>query len=247
MNNSNEILPGYQISNNSFNYYIPHYGDDPVLDCIRTNGIFEPEVIQACASYILPNTDVIDLGGNYGQMALHFSKLNQGGTVHCVEASEFVFRYLEKTISINPECNNIKLYYAAAWDESNRDIKMNIATGQGDNYHSGASVRPAESPLFDHMDYHLVKTLAVDDMVLDNKVSLIKIDVQCSDLFALRGAKNTIMTHKPVVIFEYETAYNHIFGYTWEDYVNFLQQVNYKIVASVANNNHDFICVSNEI
>jgi FkbM family methyltransferase len=236
-------LPGTLINNNGFNFFVPPYGADPVLDCIRSGAVFEPEVILTCQQYITPGSEVVDLGCNYGQMTLHFSRMTgPSGVVHSVEASDFVFSYLEKTVQNNPELNNIRLYHAAAWNELGHELKMNIATGQGDNYHSGAGIRYVEDEIYNHMTYHVIPSLTVDSMQFQNRVSLIKVDIQGSDLYALQGAKNTILAHKPVLVFEYEHVCDRVFDVTWEDYQTFLREINYNIAYSVNNNNHDFVC-----
>lgn len=56
-----------------------------------------------------------------------------------------------------------------------------------------------------------------------------KVDVQGSDLFVLRGAIETIKRHQMPIIFEYEEQFQEEFHTCWQDYLDFIDLINYKI------------------
>ena len=56
-----------------------------------------------------------------------------------------------------------------------------------------------------------------------------KIDVQGYDLEALKGSEKTILKHKMPIIFEYENKFEEEFNYTFKDFENFINKINYKI------------------
>ena len=45
----------------------------------------------------------------------------------------------------------------------------------------------------------------------------------------MKGAKNTIQKHKPVVVFEWEVDMSAIFGDTIEDVFKFFSALNYEV------------------
>ena len=60
-----------------------------------------------------------------------------------------------------------------------------------------------------------------------------KIDVQGYDLDALKGAEKTILKHRMPIIFEYEDKFADEFNYTFKDYEEFINKINYKIESKV--------------
>ena len=222
-------------------YYIPQGGgSDPVLSTMAGGNLFEQNVINACLSYIVPETTVIDVGCNFGQMTVQFSRaVGPLGTVHSIEASSFVIDYLKRSLPENTGCTNVVVHHAAAWDQSNLTKKIYIPSG-GESW--GGSGLGLEQITHSPHDWEEVQSLAIDDIPLTSPVSLIKIDVQGSDWHALAGARNVLLRDRPTVIFEYEPIYDTVFGKAMVDYLSFLEEVNYEIIDSVDNNNHDFIC-----
>jgi FkbM family methyltransferase len=81
-------------------------------------------------------------------------------------------------------------------------------------------------------DGQLVQSVTIDSLNL-SQVDLIKIDIQGSDLNAMKGAVGTINRLKPTIIFEYESLFNEQFNTSWEDYLNFIESINYKIVHTI--------------
>ena len=58
-----------------------------------------------------------------------------------------------------------------------------------------------------------------------------KIDVQGSDLFAMQGAKETIMRNRMPIIFEFEEQFQKDFVTTFTDYMRFVdEEIGYKVV-----------------
>jgi FkbM family methyltransferase len=223
-------------------YYMPTtHGNDPVLTCIRAGDLFEASVINTCQSYIKPGTTVIDVGCNFGQMSIQFSRtVGSAGTVHAIEASSFIVNYLKRSLAENPGCENVVVHHAAAWNQSG-EIKHMFIPNEGQDSWGGAGLCANELDERDR-NWEEVISLAIDDIPLTSPVSLIKIDVQGSDWHALAGARNTLLRDQPTVIFEYEAGYDNIFGKNLDDYKAFLSEVNYEIIGSVDNNQHDFIC-----
>src|SRR6185436_15833478 len=73
-------------------YYLPTDApQDHVIQCIKNGGIFEPKIIETAKAYIWPGSTVLDVGANFGQMSVFFSRfVGAGGQVHSFEANPFV-------------------------------------------------------------------------------------------------------------------------------------------------------------
>src|SRR5262249_29681426 len=89
-------------------YYLPTDApQDWVISCIKSGGIFEPEVVETARAYIWPGSTALDIGANFGQMSVFFSQfVGAGGQVHSFEADPFVYELLQKTLAAN-NCQNV--------------------------------------------------------------------------------------------------------------------------------------------
>jgi len=86
----------------------------------------------------------------------------------------------------------------------------------------------------------LLTSITLDEEVSHPTVSVIKVDVQGSDLKALRGACNIINRDKPVIIFEFEQQFVDEFGFTFQDYIDFIDSIAYRFESMIYKN---FVCV----
>jgi FkbM family methyltransferase len=216
---------------------------DPVTHAIALNRVFEPYIIDCIRPFAKEGSIVIDAGANYGQMSLAFSQMvGPSGEVHAFEASNDIVKFLKETIKIN-NVSNIVLYHTALWHTSGLTLEMLLPDINVPGcFYSGQGVRGYNDPR--PQLSHPIGTTTIDSINFSKPVSAIKIDVQGSDYATLCGAKNTILTHKPLIMFEYETFFDDRFDSSFQHYLRFLDEVGYEIRPDIINNNHDFACTS---
>ena len=89
-------------------YYLPTDApQDCVISCIKSGGVWEPEIVETAKAYMRPGITVLDVGANFGQMSVLFSRfVGAGGQVHSFEADPFVYELLQKTLAAN-NCQNV--------------------------------------------------------------------------------------------------------------------------------------------
>ena len=107
-----ENIPQMLYSTSTGNFWLPveNY-NDPVIHYIKNNYMFEQYIVDTCKRYIEPGSTVIDVGANFGQMSLQWSKfVGETGHVHSFECSDFVSYFLKKTIEQNEFAKNIKIH-----------------------------------------------------------------------------------------------------------------------------------------
>lgn len=220
-------------------YFVPADSmHDVIAGAMRTGKIFEPEIVETAKRYIRPGTLVIDVGANYGQMSLLFSELvGISGQVIAFEADDYVFRILQRNIEVN-RADNVRAYLAAAYDHSGdfvyypqQDFKRFGAYGSYGIDPNATSGRK-------------VTTLAVDDLHLTEPISFFKVDAQGSDLAVLRGARETIKHHGMPLVFEYEEQFQAEFKTSFQDYLDFLQTISYRVERTVYGIN--YVCVPDQ-
>jgi len=136
---------------------------------------------------------VIDAGACWGDTALYFAILSGvNGRVFSFEFLPENVNIFKKNISLNPDLKDrIELIQKPIWSISDVDVFCN-------------SNGPGNTVTFDKKYSDTVyKTITIDDFVIKNdikKINFIKMDIEGSELEALKGAITTIKTWKPVLV-----------------------------------------------
>lgn len=134
---------------------------------------------------------VIDGGGCYGDTALCFAqKAGNNGKVFSYEFLNDNLEIFDKNLALNPNLkDNIKISKKALWRNSKSKLYV---------LEDGPGTKCSKT----HKKYYdlTVNTESIDDFVKNNKIEkidFIKLDIEGSELDALKGAKHTIKTFKP--------------------------------------------------
>ncbi len=132
---------------------------------------------------------VIDGGACYGDTALYFAhKVGQSGKIFSFEFNEDNLRVFHKNMSLNPDVKNITLFQNALYSDSQTKV---FHAGSG-----GGSYLSLEAQ--DNQEYTM--SISIDDLVDSGKidrVDFIKMDIEGSELAALKGAEKTLKTYNP--------------------------------------------------
>lgn len=134
---------------------------------------------------------VIDAGGGWGDSALSFAyQSGKNGKVYSFEFIPGNIAMMRKNIKLNPELEDrIKIAQNALWSESGKSLYCH------DNG-PGSSINRERNEYYNTE----VKVVSIDDFVASNelsKVDFIKMDIEGSELPALKGAENTLRKYKP--------------------------------------------------
>jgi FkbM family methyltransferase len=90
-------------------YFLSKYShQDVIKKKIIKNRVFDEEVFELSKKYVKPNSIVLDLGANYGQMSILYPKLFSDTVVYSFEASKYIFDILKKNVELNSK--NIKTF-----------------------------------------------------------------------------------------------------------------------------------------
>ena len=204
-------------------YYLPTDApQDHVIQCIKTGGIFEQEIIETAKAYIWPGSTVLDVGANFGQMSVFFSRfVGAGGEVHSFEADPFVYELFLKTLAAN-NCQNVTAHPGAVYDRPNQQLFYPVQDFKRAQAYGSYGIDPKATA------GRTVKTLTIDGLNINTPISFMKVDIQGSDLFALRGAVETIKRHRMPILFEFEQQFQAEFGTSFQDYVDFVNSISYR-------------------
>lgn len=210
------------------NYYLPIQTEkDGVAATMKRGELFETEIIELAKRYITPGTTALDVGSNFGQMAIEFSKLTgPKGLVYAFEGQELVFRFLEKNIKAN-NCTNIIAKKGAVYNENGKILIFPEPDTNIPNAFGGNAINPKLK------QGNKVETFTIDSLNIDTPISFMKVDIEGSDIFALQGARETILRNKMPIIFEFQEQFQAQFDTSFHDYVAFTESIGYRFERTV--------------
>lgn len=223
-------------------YFLPTDAyNDIIANSIKENRIFEKEVVDLASTIIKPNTCVLDIGANFGQMSILFSNLvGDNGKVLSFEADDWIFEIFQKNIEANNKQGKIIPHFGAIHNVDNeimffpnQDFKEFGTYGSyGLDYNSNINSTGRK-----------VMSLTIDSLNIIEPISFMKIDIQGGDLQAMQGAVKTIEKNKMPIIFEYEYHFEDRFNLSFQEYVDFVGSINYKFEKVI--NGHTFLIIPN--
>ncbi len=168
--------------------------DDIAVGMHVLSGNFELDVTHIFKAILKPNMSVIDIGANIGYYSILSSSLvGDKGFVMAVEPNSENIKFIESSRRLN---NFKQLHIIQAAASIHEDIMV-----LRNEYSNGtcSSLPTNEGELFAS---EIVGCLRIDKLV-ENKIDLIKVDVEGGELLAIQGCINIIDKYKPIVVFEF--------------------------------------------
>lgn len=230
---------------------VPFYGKKPRI--IERNGIkfevdlsegvdlslfifgnFQSHVTQSEYMHIVPNAIVVDIGANFGLMALPFAKAVPQGHVFAFEPTHYALSKLRRNIELNPELKEritIINSFVSTETTSKPDIKA-FSSWKVDGekadimhpVHQGAAKSTEGVP-----------SITLDDFCTANAIKqldFIKIDTDGHEYEVFKGAKQAMAKYRPKVIFEIGRYVMKEKGIDFSFYSNYFNELSYKLLDS---------------
>lgn len=176
---------------------------DGINDLIKTRlkqgRVWEEPIQKLIHQYASPGSTVLDIGAHIGTHTLTMAQaVGPHGQVIAFEPQPKIFTELFLNMGIN-NLRNISFYWAGVGDHEG-----NIELGLLHEFNEGGAHLVTEEGL--RMKEvvgtgHTVQLLTIDSLHLSN-VSLMKIDVEGMEEEVLDGARETILTNRPIILLE---------------------------------------------
>jgi FkbM family methyltransferase len=161
-------------------------------------GCYEPHFAELFSLLMQPGDRCVDVGANVGVHTVRLAKLvGQHGKVIAIEPDPEVIRRAQRNVALNG-LETVRLINAAASDQP----------GEMQLYRpSPCDTNRARASLLHHPYLTgaatIVPVVTLDEVCADERISLIKIDVEGHESAVVRGATATIARDKPSIVFEY--------------------------------------------
>lgn len=201
-------------------------------------GDYEPDYSSLIMRLISPKDCVIDIGANMGWYAINIGKIFPLSQIFAFEPIPKTFSLLEKNIQLNASHNISALPFGLS-DEQKDLVFYFYPEGSG----NASSANLSERTNAELINCHVKR---LDDFVMENqlRVDFIKCDVEGAELFAFRGAKETLLRNKPIVFTEMLRKWAAKFGYHPNDIINFFSGIGYQCFAVVDNKLVEFFTMN---
>lgn len=154
---------------------------------------FEPSVKEVLHQF--HSGTFVDIGANIGLYTIMMSKiLGKRGKVIGIEPDPDLFSVLKENVRIN-NCSNVELFNVAAWST---DSKLKLYKAQFGASFLHNSVMKKISEKYDEVD-----AVPLDKIVKQEKVDLIKIDVEGAEVEVFKGSKRIFFNNPSLqIVFE---------------------------------------------
>jgi FkbM family methyltransferase len=173
-------------------------------------GVWEPDIAEFIYSALNKGNKgsiMLDIGANIGAttipQAVNYPNLN----FVCIEAHPAVYERLQENISIN-QLRNVQIFNKAITNsQSGQHVEFYAQDVTSENFGLSSLTLNHDIENFEKIT---IEASSVDTLLknIEGKVCLIKIDTQGGELAILHSATNTIIHHRPIIIFEFEEEYH---------------------------------------
>jgi FkbM family methyltransferase len=184
---------------------------------------YEEEELSMQFQLIEKGDVVFDIGGNYGWYSIHIAKKFPLNEIYTFEPVLNTFSTLKENILIN-NVNNVKAL----------NLGLSKEVGEFTFYcDPNLTVNASLSNVSDNSNAIEVSCkVEVLDRFVEinniNKIDFIKCDIEGAELFALLGAKKSIIDFKPKIFIEMLRKWALKFDYHPNDIILFLKEIGYK-------------------
>jgi FkbM family methyltransferase len=186
--------------------YLQYYGD----------GNYDNFLIQYIKKFDLEGKTVFDLGAYVGANSMQFARLvGPKGKVCAFEPNPINSSRLKLNLSENPELDDRILTFDFGLSDTEEVLKFNVHRNVDDglssaSYFAGAHTTLQEAELTS-LGFTAInaKVKTVDAFVREsgNIPFCMKIDIEGSEHLALKGAIDTLRSHRPVIVMELHSIF----------------------------------------
>ncbi len=168
---------------------------DSIKSHLKKGAPFEAVIGKLIEKYAKYGSVAVDIGAHIGIHTILMSrKVGGSGAVVAFEPQKKIYLEQQQNLRINDCSNVLSIRKAIGNDCKSIELTPVKPTNEG-----GTGIGKGGDS---------AEMITLDSLNLQN-VSLIKIDVECSELSVFEGAQETIRRNRPVIIFEVMGPYDH--------------------------------------
>jgi len=199
--------------------------DSLIFKLACEQGIYDTKLLKYIKHFLKKDTTFFDVGTNIGLISLPIvTEKNFSGNVVSFEPTPSVLLHLKKTRELSPNKDKWKIIECAVTD-FNGEIDFSVKNDV-DSAYFGVSSSSDEQKI-------KVACNTLDEIWKQlnmPEVSVIKIDIEGYDFFALKGGAECIKKNRPVIFIEWYEEYITRYGLTHKHLLNLCKNYSYDIL-----------------
>ena len=177
------------------------YPKNEIYRSIFVNGIYDPNMVIVTERFLPKNGVMIEAGANMGYFSMLISKyLSAEGKIYALEPSKRDFSRLTDNVSINRLSKAISCHNLAVFDKIGTE-KLTVACEERSALNTMGSAFSFKG--VDKVEVADVMTITLDEFAKNEgieRLDVLKLDVEGSELRALQGGKNLVERFRPTII-----------------------------------------------
>lgn len=175
-------------------------------DALVEKGEYETYITSLIRFFMGPDSVFLDVGANIGLHALQIAGRFPDSRCFCFEPHPVILRELRRNVRLSG-FGNVSVHPVACGDRKG-EVEFHLH-GEG-AYNRGLSSLSKNPDMGEGFRTEKVQMIPLDEALepgVRDRVRVVKIDTQGSELQVIRGMKEILARAKPVLIFEFESDY----------------------------------------
>ena len=175
---------------------------------------------------------ILDIGANIGMFSLSYASLFKGAIIHSFEPVNFIYSILSRNLEINPNLSSNIQTHNFGLSNCFEKKKLSIPTPHQHLRYSDSLDTRLYSVFGKGKEKFDAKFLPLDLWIDQNQMhalDFIKIDVEGYEYLVLDGAKKTLKSFRPIVMFELNELTLTLSERTADEYIHFAKNIGYNI------------------
>ena len=201
-------------------------GLDEIVYMLERGGSHDEHAFNAARACLRPGGVFYDIGANVGYFSIEMAHVFADAiTVVAVEPQPALSRATALSASLN-RFNNIKVF----------EVMLGEQEGWAELFIGSHATQASAIALEKNSRVLQCRITTIDHMLQSHLIpppTTIKLDIEGSELAALRGAERTLRKHLPAIIYECEVVNTSRFGYSGKEIIEFLKGVGYDEFKSI--------------
>lgn len=194
-------------------------------------GYYSISVVALMNKMLRGGMVVIDIGANIGEITMVAAKrVNTTGRVVAFEPIDVIADELEGNVKRN-HLGQVVIVRSGLFDVANDDVPVYESCGQGNDSDEHHGLGSLYSAAIGQVPLQRIAVTTLDAWLEANpleRIDLIKIDIEGSELPCLRGAEQTLRRFLPALIVEVQDVSAAAAGYQARDILDFLSSLSYE-------------------
>lgn len=201
---------------------------DMYVSRVCLTGAYEPSETDFVRANLREGDTFLDIGANIGWFTTLAAQIvGPSGIVHAFEPRDETRALLARSIADNATDDIVELHDAIVSDQPGQS---RLTWMEGGNNPGGTRIMSAAEPSGEGMTTQSARAIAIDDLGIDGRLSLIKMDIEGAEGLALKGARQTLARHRPVILTElYDPSLQFVSGMAIGDFGVLVKDLDYQV------------------